>query len=109
MDDLTLDAIDHALGGALTYEGENGEQLDAPRLVGADYQLTTLLEFLAGTLGEDPNREIIEPGIMPDDPPRWVYDTRPTYSERDLIAALVAEVRRLRSTPAPGAGGDGRG
>lgn len=98
VDDLTLDAIEHALGAALTFEDENGEPLDAPRVVGADYSLSALLDFLGGTMGDDPNQEVIEPGIMPDDPPRWVYDTRPSYSEKDLIRALIAEVRRLRET-----------
>jgi hypothetical protein len=108
VDDSTLAAIEHALGGALTFDGENGERLAEPRLVGADYSLSTLLDFLAGCTGRDPNEELIQPGRDESDLPEWergrggwsdaeiVYDTRPHYSEHDLIAALIAEIRSLR-------------
>lgn len=100
LDDVTLDAIEHALDAYLTYEGENGEELDEPRLAGAEYQLTGLLDFLAGAVGKDPNGYLLEPGDVriPGLAGAEVWmDTRPTYSERDLIRALVAEVKRLRS------------
>ena len=102
VDDATLLAVEHALGGALTYDrpDDNADFEDeGPWLVGASYSLATLLDFLAGCTGRDPNEELIRPG----DPERpgyegaeVVYDTRPHYSEHDLIRALIAEVRRLR-------------
>jgi hypothetical protein len=100
LDDLTLDAIEHALGACLTYDGEDGETLDEPRLIGAEYQLATLLDFLSGAVGEDPNGYQLEPGDVRlpgiEGAEVWM-DTRPHYSEKDLIAALVAEVRALRA------------
>jgi hypothetical protein len=94
LDDFTLDAIEHALGAALD---ENNE------VTGADYMLSALLDFLAGASGDDPNEEVLIPGVIPGlDPPRAVLDTRPTYHVNDLIAALVAEIRRLRSTQPEG-------
>jgi hypothetical protein len=103
LDDSTLLAIEHALGASLTYERPDHALSDSndegPWLTGADYSLGTLLDFLAGATGRDPNEVLIRTG----DPerPGWdgaeiVEDTRPHYSEHDLIAALIAEVRRLR-------------
>jgi hypothetical protein len=111
VDDATLGAVEHALGGALTFDGENGETLTQPRLTGADYSLSSLLDFLAGCTGRDPNEELIQAGRDESDLPEWergrdwsaaeiVYDTRPHYTERDVIAALIAEVRRLRAAVA---------
>lgn len=109
LDDMTLDAIDHALGGVLTYDRPDGAPEDGgPWRIGADYSLATLLDFLAGATGRDPNEELIQAGRDESDLPEWergrdwsgaeiVYDTRTHYSDHDLIAALVAEVRRLRS------------
>jgi hypothetical protein len=42
VDDVTLAAIEHALGGALEMRD------DLPVLVGADFSLDTLLDFLSG-------------------------------------------------------------
>lgn len=105
VDDLTLNAIEHALGGALTFERPDHALSDAgdegPWLIGADYSLGTLLDFLAGCTGRDPNEVLIQEGTPGLD--GWagaeiVEDTRTHYSEHDLIRALIAEVRRLRPT-----------
>lgn len=109
VDDATLLAVEHAMQAALTYERPDDAPQDSegPWLVGAAYSLGTLLDFLGGTTGRDPNEELIQAARDESDLPEWergrdwsaaeiVYDTRPTYSERDVIAALIAEVRRLR-------------
>lgn len=67
-DDMTLSALEHALTSS--------------------YTVTDLLDFLAGCVGEDPNEEWIDAGI--------VYDTRIHYHEHDVIRALITEIRRLR-------------
>lgn len=94
VDDATLLAVEHAMGGAYTVDDDGTHHL-----VGADYNLAQLLDFMAGTTGQDPNEEVIDPGD-PDLPgyagARIVYDTRIHYTEHDLIRALIAEVRRLR-------------
>lgn len=82
VDDFTLDQIEHALGGAYSVT-EDGTHT----LVGADFSLTQLLDFLSGF---DPAR--LEPT---DDPDTFVYDGA-VYHEDDVIRALIAEVRRLR-------------
>lgn len=115
VDDATLLAVEHALGAALTFDRpEEADLSDAgPYLVGAEYSLGALLDFLAGATGRDPNEELIQAGRDEDDLPEWergrdwsnaeiVFDTRPHYSERDLISALIAEVRRLRLLSAGG-------
>lgn len=109
VDDATLLAVEHALAGMLTFDRPEGsDHADSgPYLVGAGYSLGTLLDFLAGTTGRDPNEELIQAGRDETDLPEWergrdwssaevVYDTRPHYSEHDLIRALITEVRRLR-------------
>jgi hypothetical protein len=113
-DDATLMAVEHALDYCLTFEGEDGEELDEPRGVGAEYSLPALLDFLSGTI-EDPDGVVtliagdpekhdldialgitgVGPfGIGPNTP---IYvDPRQHYTERDVILALINEVRRLR-------------
>lgn len=107
VDDLALAAIDHALGGALTLDRPDGAPDDGgPWLIGADYFLRTLLDFYAGTMGDDPAAVALDPGSdVTADAPLWerlrgarvVRDTRVHYSEHDVIRALIAEVRRLRA------------
>lgn len=81
VDDATLLAVEHALGGSLTVE--DGQ----PILVGADYSLWDLLEFLSGY---DPDKSVpIGDGV-------YEYVGGPIYHPDDVIRALVAEVRRLR-------------
>lgn len=107
VDDATLLAVEHAMGGALTYDRPDHVPYDSgdegPWLVGADFSLSRLLDFLAGCTGRDPHEELIHSGD-PDLPDyagaEVVYDTRPHYSEHDLIRALIAEVRRLRAEAA---------
>ena len=113
VDDVTLTAVEHALGASLSYDQADATtDGEGPWVVGADYTLPTLLDFLAGCSGRDPNEELIQAGRDESDLPEWergriwssaeiVHDTRPHYSERDLIAALVAEVRRLRADRSP--------
>lgn len=101
VDDATLLAVEHALGGALTFDRPDDAAPDdeGPWLVGADYSLSTLLDFLAGCTGRDPNEELIkaaDPSLPGYAGAEIVYDTRIHYSEHDLIRALINEVRRLR-------------
>lgn len=91
LDDASLDLIEHALGGALEHDEDAGED----RLVGADFSLHRLLDFWANH----------EPTTEPVGQAMWggelvdVYDDTdsPAFHPNDLIAALIAEVRRLRS------------
>jgi hypothetical protein len=106
VDDVTLSAIEHALDSVLTYEGENGERLDEPRRIGAEYGLAELLDFLGGTTGDEgmyrigPNGERIDADEAARDDAlgldQWWMDERPHYHPNDVIRALIAEVRRLR-------------
>lgn len=118
-DDTTLLAVEHALGYCLTYEGEDGEPLDDPRGIGADYSLHTLLDFLSGTrddpdgvvtlIAGDPEKAALDEalgirggpfGMGPNTP---IYeDPRQHYTEHDIVRALIAEVRRLRTPDTTG-------
>jgi hypothetical protein len=107
VDDATLLAVEHAMGYYLTFEAEDGSRLDEPRGAGADYSLYELMDFLAGCVGEGEPGDVElvsgDPdapdgpgpfGIGPDTP---IYiDHRIHYTERDIIKALIVEVRRLR-------------
>lgn len=89
IDDVTLDAIEHALGGAYTVD-EDGE----PVLHGADMSLPQLLDFLSGY---DPAK--LQPVLNEYDTPMpdvSLYP-EPLFSRDDVIRALIAEVRRLRA------------
>jgi hypothetical protein len=103
VDDLTLDAVEHALGYSLTID-DDGNPVSSGA---ADYSLHTLLDFMAGCMGRDPNERLIREGRDESDLPEWergriwenaeiVEDTRIHYSEHDLIRALIAEIRTLR-------------
>lgn len=80
IDDITLDAVEHALGGWLRCTDP-----DNPELVGADYSLHQLFDFLSGH-NEELDYEEDE----------YTIRTQQIYSEKDLILALIAEIRRLR-------------
>lgn len=90
VDDATLLAVEHALGARLTVN-DAGEHV----VVGADYTLSKLLEFLSAynpaqvvPLRDEDGYEI----------PNWVeYVGEPVYTRDCIIQALIAEVRRLRS------------
>ena len=80
--DDVLDSIEHALGGSYEFTSD-----DQPKLVGADFSLSQLLEFYSGY-----SPEKLQPT---DDPQVFVYP-EPVYTERDVIRSLIKEVRRLR-------------
>ena len=76
--DSILDLVEHALNGALD---------DNHELVGAEFSLHQLLDFLSGY---DPAKvEQIGEDI-------YKYVGGPLYHYTDIIRALIAEVRRLR-------------
>lgn len=110
LDDATLLAVEHAIGGVLSAEPEHGGSLDEPVRIGAEYGLAELLDFLAGVTEPDPERCYRIDGdgerMTPEQAARddalgldqvWL-DERPHYCEHDVIRALIAEVRRLRLT-----------
>jgi hypothetical protein len=92
VDDLTLDALEHAMGGAYTVDGDGTHHL-----VGADFTILQLFDWLAGILHEDDNvvlqrmSDVDDPGIP------IFYDPRPQFHINDVVRALIAEVRRLRA------------
>lgn len=93
LDDEALDAIEHALGAVYTFDDHEQSfgLLDSePILTGADYTLDQLLDFWSGF---DRSKGVLT-GYA-GDAPIYTFD-QPTYSERDLIRDLIAEVRRLR-------------
>lgn len=101
VDDVTLLAVEHALGGALTYDRPDDADPDdeGPWLVGAEYSLSTLLDMLAGCwdppgTDSETNPALVREGDVGGIP--LYYDVRVHYSEHDLIRALIREVRRLR-------------
>lgn len=83
IDDVTLVALEHALDYTLTLDDE-GNPISSGA---AEYSIHTLLDFLAGCLDDDGLVEGSD-GVYTDD--------RPHYTERDVILALIGEVRRLR-------------
>ncbi len=97
--DEVLEHIDHALASHI--DCSDGQWTR----VGGEFGLSALLDLLAG---HDRDAKTLI-GYTDGDPPFFdngvpIYRAEtPTYSEHDLIAALVAEVRRLRALAA-GAG-----
>jgi hypothetical protein len=88
-DDVTLDALEHALGGHLIFdEPADGTEL-VPRLEGADYSLSQLLDFYSGY---DPKLS-----VPTDHPDTYEYVGGPLYTERDVIRSLIVEVRNCRT------------
>lgn len=91
VDDVTLAALEHAMGGAFTVD-EDGTH----HLVGADYSVCQLLDFLAGI--DRNNDTLLELLSEPDDYGSPIYyDPRPHYHHSDVIRSLIAGVRRLRA------------
>jgi hypothetical protein len=86
VDDVMLDLLEHALGGLYEVDDDFGT-----RLVGADYSLPQLLDFLSGY---DPEQVVPLGGGIEE------YVGGPLYTRDDIIRALIAEVRRLRGTDA---------
>ena len=101
LDDIALSQLEHALGASLTFDAEDGSELDAPRVIHADYTLNTLLEFWSGTR-DDPDGVVRQVGdfTAPTSIPIY-YDPRPQYSPQDVMLALINEVRRLRAETKP--------
>lgn len=83
VDDFTLDQVEHALWAARDVDGT---------LVGADFTLWQLLEFLSGY-----NPILLAPE---DDREDVVSYPNPLYGPNDVIQALINEVRRLRGQTA---------
>lgn len=96
VDDVTLAAVEHAMDGAYTIDDEGNHHL-----VGADYSLNDLLEFLSGY--DESRLHLLDEGTEDDQVlgfhghiPVYEYDGQ-VYHEHDLIRALISEVRRLRA------------
>lgn len=85
LDDDALTAIEHALTATYTHDDEG-----QPQITDADYNLPQLLDFWSG-------HDRVDDVLVDEWAGTKVYErTKPSYSERDLLRALVAEVRRLR-------------
>lgn len=85
LDDAALDSIEHALNAVYTVDDQGEHQIH-----GAEYNLSQLLDFWSGFDHAD--------GVLDSyigDVPVYVHE-KPTLTEKDVIRALVAEVRRLR-------------
>lgn len=88
VDDITLGLLDHALNAA---RDDNGN------VVGADMTVPQILEFLSPAKDE---QEIARRTDLADATGSDIVDLTDlgwTYSEKDVIRALIAEVRRLRA------------
>ena len=87
VDDITLEAIEHALQGVWHLEDDGTHTL-----VGAEYSFHNLMNFLSGY---DPTKEVL---ISDDDSTveTYVYEGGTIYGYQDVIKALVNEVKRLR-------------
>lgn len=91
VDDVTLANVLHSLDGAYTVDDDGTHHL-----VGADFTLSSLLDFLSGydetklirggDMGTTPFGEPVEFTEYPD----------PLYHPNDVIRALAEEILRLR-------------
>lgn len=99
LDEVALAQLEHALGASLTYDAEDGSTLEEPRVVHAEFTLSTLLEFWSGTR-DDPDGVVRQVGEFSGAVPVY-YDPRPQYSPQDVMLALIHEVRRLRADKEP--------
>ena len=88
VDEITLNALAHALDGALDLNTD-GE----PILVGAECTVTQLLDFLSGY-----DAGLLVPAVNQYDTELPDVDEYPhaIYHRDDAIRALIGEVRRLR-------------
>lgn len=89
LSDFVLDQLEHALN---TSYGEDEE------LVGGEFTLDQLLDFYSGF--DESKMYLVEeradiPSLGLEGVEVWGYDGK-TYSERDVIRALINEVRALR-------------
>lgn len=99
VDDFTLDQLEHALDTCLGDVREDGSH----ELVGGEFTLSKFLEFMSGyepdrchLIGYTdtiPGTDIPTEGAIP------IYEHwDQSYTERCVIRALVAEIRRLRAS-----------
>jgi hypothetical protein len=97
VDDFTLDQLEHALNTAVEVT-DDGEF----ELVGGEFTLSRFLQFMSGY---DPERSSFvgyvdglpgAPGFFGEPTPMYEHWDA-SYSESDVIRALIAEVRRLRT------------
>lgn len=91
VDDFALDAIEASLSYYLERDYSEDADPSFPfKGAGAPYSLSTLLDFYSG-VSEDDN---VFEGYIRDIP--LYYNDTPHFTERDVIQALIDEVRRLR-------------
>jgi hypothetical protein len=97
LDDDVLDRLEEAIGtcyGAMRGDGTH-------ELVGGEFTLSALLDFYSGY----DESKLIDLGTAPDPmgfghDVQWTEYPDPVYTERDVMRALIREVRRLReATP----------
>ena len=93
LDDDVLDRLLEALGTCYGPMREDGTH----ELVGGEFTLSQLLDFYSGY---DRSKEV-DLGVGPDplgfgQDVQWTEYPDPVYSERDVMGALIHEVRRLR-------------
>lgn len=91
VDEVTLAALEHAMGGAFTIDDDGNHQI-----AGAEFSVQQLYDFLAGI--DRTNDTMLELLSDPADPETPIYfDPRPQYHHSDVIRSLITEVRRLRN------------
>jgi len=88
VDDATLGALEHALGGAFAVDDDG-----VHTVTGADMSVTGLLDFLSGY---DPAKAVLALNEYDQPMPDVQEYPEPIYSRDCVIRALIAEVRRLR-------------
>jgi hypothetical protein len=89
VDEIALNAIKHALGGAYTVDPDG-----TYHLVGADFSFQDILNFYSGYDSSKLQQMKDEDGY---DIPDWFEYPDPIFSCTDVIRALIAEVERLRN------------
>lgn len=90
VDESTLLAVEHALGAYLEIDDESE---DEPQMLGAEYSIWQLFDFLSGVSEED---YVVDDNFdYETDAPVYIC-MKPTYDYPDLIHALIDEIRRLR-------------
>lgn len=84
--DDVLDQVEHALAAVYEVDDEGTHTV-----VGADFTLSKLLDFYSG-VDESDGQVIGDVHGIP-----IIEHEKPVYSEHDVIAALITEIRRLRA------------
>jgi hypothetical protein len=87
VDDEALSHYKHALGASFALD-EEGNHI----VVGAEFTINDLLDFYSGF---DPETDTMFEGFVGG--MEMTSATKPVYSEKDLICALIGEIERLRS------------